>query len=120
MPRPLQGRVGGSAGAAEHRVAKHRIASALSRTTSRTRATALAAVIALALAGVPAMASAQESSLASLRSSIDATANQWFAAQAHSDDLDNQIELLSKTLSGEQHRVDRIRRIADQREVQIY
>jgi predicted nucleic acid-binding Zn-ribbon protein len=120
MPRPLPGRVGGSAGAAEHRVAKHRIAIALSRTTSLTRATALACVIALALAGVPAIASAQESSLSSLRTSIDATANQWFAAQAHSDNLDNQIALLSKRLSDEERRVDRIRKIADQRAVTIY
>ena len=122
MPRPLQGRVGDSAGAAEHRVAKHRIAIALSRTTSLTRATALASVIALALAGVPAIAAAQESpgSLSSLRSSIDATAGQWFAAQARSDNLDNQIELLSKTLSEEEHRVDRIRAIVDKRAVQIY
>jgi len=68
------------------------------------------------------MAAAQESpgSLSSLRSSIDATANQWFAAQARSDNLDNQIELLSKTLSDEAHRVDRIRGIADKRAVQIY
>jgi hypothetical protein len=122
MPRPPNGRVGGSAGAAEHRVARHRIALALSRSTSFTRATALACVVALALAGVPAIAAAQASStsLSDLRSSIDATANQWFAAQARSDNLDRQVELLSRTLSAEEQRVARIRSIADKRAVQIY
>ncbi|MDQ1479372.1 MAG: resuscitation-promoting factor RpfB [Actinomycetota bacterium] len=122
MPRPPNGRVGGSAGAAEHRVARHRIALALSRSTSFTRATALACVIALALAGVPAIAAAQASStsLSGLRASIDATANEWFAAQARSDNLDRQVELLSRTLSEEEQRVARIRGIADKRAVQIY
>jgi peptidoglycan hydrolase CwlO-like protein len=122
MPRPPNGRVGGSAGAAEHRVARHRIALALSRSTSFTRATALACVVALALAGVPAIAAAQASStsLSDLRASIDATANQWFAAQASSDNLDRQVELLSRTLSAEEQRVARIRSIADKRAVQIY
>ncbi|HTK15081.1 MAG TPA: transglycosylase family protein, partial [Acidimicrobiia bacterium] len=108
--------------AAEHRVARHRIALALSRSTSFTRTTALACVVALALAGVPAIAAAQTSStsLSSLRASIDATANQWFAAQARSDNLDRQVELLSRTLSAEEQRVARIRGIADKRAVQIY
>jgi peptidoglycan hydrolase CwlO-like protein len=122
MPRPPNGRVGGSAGAAEHRVVRHRTAIALSRSTSFTRATALACVVALALAGVPAIAAAQASStsLSALRASIDATANQWFAAQARSDNLDRQVELLSRTLSEEEQRVARIRGIADKRAVQIY
>ena len=122
MSRPPSGRVGGSAGAAEHRVVQHRIASALSRTTTLTRATALGCVIALALAGVPAVAGAQTSStsLSSLRAAIDTTANQWFAAQARSDSLDSQIQVLSNTLTDEQRRVDRIREIADKRAVQIY
>jgi peptidoglycan hydrolase CwlO-like protein len=122
MPRPPNGRVGGSAGAAEHRVARHRIALALSRSTSLTRATALACVVALALAGVPAMAGAQASStsLSSLRADIDATANQWFAAQARSYELDRQVEFLTKNLSDEEQRVARIRGIADKRAVQIY
>lgn len=122
MPRPLPGRVGGSAGAAEHRVARHRIALALSRTTSLTRATALACVVALLLAGVPAIAAAQESptTLSGLRAAIDTTAGQWFAAQVRSDELGRQIELLSKTLADEEHHVARIREIADKRAVQIY
>src|SRR5690348_6098270 len=109
MPRPLPGRVG-SAGAAEHRYMKHRIARALSRTTSVTRATALACVVALLLAVGPAIATAQESptSLSGLRGAIDTTAGQWFAAQARSDNLNRQIELLSKTVADEEHHVARI------------
>jgi len=122
MPRPLPGRVGGSAGAAEHRVAKHRIALALSRTTTRTRVTALGCVIALALAGAPTAAAAQTSaaSLPSLRAAIDFTANQWFAAQARAYELDRQIQLLDKTLVDEEQRVAGIRAIADKRAIQIY
>jgi peptidoglycan hydrolase CwlO-like protein len=101
---------------------KHRIASALSRTTTLTRVTALACVVALALAGVPAIATAQASStsISSLRAAIDVTAEQWFAAQARADSLDQRIELLTKTLSDEEERVARIREIADKRAVQIY
>jgi septal ring factor EnvC (AmiA/AmiB activator) len=103
---------------------KHRFAFALSRTTSltRTRATALACVVALAFAAVPAVAAAQESStsVSSLRAAIDSTANEWFAAQSHSEELDRQIELLSTTLRTEEQRVDRIRVIANKRAVQIY
>ena len=121
MPRPLPGRVGGSAGAAEHRVAKHRIAIALSRTTTLTRATALGCVVALALAGAPSAAAAQTSqSLSSLRAAIDSTAGLWFAAQARADALDRQIHVLDKTLADEEHRVAGIRTIADKRAVQIY
>ncbi len=101
---------------------KPRIALALSRTTSLTRATALACIVALLLAGVPAIATAQESpaTLSGLRAAIDTTAGQWFAAQARSDDLGRQIELLSKTVTAEEQRVARIREIANQRAVQIY
>jgi len=122
MPRPPKGRVGGSAGAAEHRVAKHRIALALSRTTTLTRVTALACVVALSIAGAPTAAAAQTSpaSRSSLRASIDATANLWFAAQARADALDRQIQLLDKTLADEEQRVAGIRAIADNRAVQIY
>ena len=122
MPRPLIGRVGRSAGAAEHRVARHRIAIALSRTTSLTRATALGCVVALALAGAPAVAAAQASSpsVATLRAAIDATANQWFAAQRHAADLDQQIQILSRTLADEEQHVARIREVADARAVQVY
>src|SRR5258708_6066536 len=122
MPRPLQGRVGGSAGAAEHRQVKHRIARALSRTTTLTRAIALGCVAALALAGVPAVAPAKESPspLRGLRAGTAAPPNQGSAPQPRSAALDRHIELLSKTLADEQHRVDRIRVIADKRAVQIY
>jgi hypothetical protein len=101
---------------------KHRFVLALSRTTTFTRATALACVVALALAGVPAIAAAQASSTStsSLRAAIDATAEQWFAAQARANSLDRRIELLTKTLSDEEERVARIREIADKRAVQIY
>jgi prefoldin subunit 5 len=128
MPRPPEGRVGGSAGAAEHRVAKHRIALALSRTTTLTRvtaltrATALGCVVALSLAGAPTAAAAQasSSSISSLRAAIDSTAGQWFAAQARADALDRQIQLLDKTLADEEQRVAGIRELADKRAVQIY
>jgi septal ring factor EnvC (AmiA/AmiB activator) len=122
MPRPLHGRVGRSAGAAEHRVLKHRIAIALSRTTSLTRATALACVLALALAVVPSAAGAQDapSSMSSLRAAIDETADAWFAAETRAATLDRQIQLLTKTLADEEQRVDEIRAIADRRAVQIY
>jgi invasion protein IalB len=101
---------------------KHRIAIALSRTTSLTRATALGCVIALALAGAPSVAAAQTApaSVTSLRAAIDATAEQWFAAQARSAGLDRQIQLLAQTLSDEEQRVAGIREIADKRAVQIY
>jgi hypothetical protein len=94
----------------------------LSRTTTLKRAGALACVVALALAGVPAFAAAQATGHApsSLRDAIDATADQWFAAQARADDLDRRIELLSKTLSHQEERVDEIRAIANKRAVQIY
>jgi prefoldin subunit 5 len=122
MPRPPTGRVGRSAGAAEHRVDRHRIARALSRTTSLTRATALACVVALSLAGAPAVAAAQQStnSIASIRAAIDTTAGQWFAAQRRAAELDRQIQLLGKTLADEEQRVAAIREIADARAVQIY
>lgn len=122
MPRPPTGRVGRSAGAAEHRKVRHRIAIALSRTTSLTRATALGCVIALALAGTPAIAAAQTlpASVASIRAAIDASANRWFAAQHRADGLDLEIQLLDKTLAGEQGRVAKIREIADARAVQVY
>src|SRR5258708_4005082 len=101
MPRPPKGRVGGSAGAAEHRVAKHRIALALSRTTTLTRVPALGWAAALATAGAPRAAAAQPppASLSSRRASIAATANLWFAAQARADALDRQIQLLDATLA---------------------
>jgi hypothetical protein len=122
MPRPPNGRVGRSVGAAEHRVIEHRMALALSRTTSRTRATALACVVALALAGAPAVAAAQtsSSSVAGIRSSIDTSANQWFAAQRRAADLDRQIQLLDKELASEQQRVAQISKVADARAVQVY
>lgn len=122
MPRPPTGRVGRSAGAAEHRVERHRIARALSRTTSLTRATALACVVALSLAGAPAVAAAQAStnSVAGIRAAIDTTATRWFEAQSRAAELDRQIQLLSKTLAAEEQRVAAIREIADARAVQIY
>jgi Transglycosylase-like domain len=122
MPRPLSGRVGRSAGVAEHRIARHRIARALSRTTTFTRATALVCAVAFALAGTPAVASARTSStsLTSLRAAIDKTAAQWFAAQVRAAELDRQIQLLTKTLTDEEARVAGIRAIADRRAVQIY
>ena len=122
MPRPLIGRVGRSAGAAEHRVTQHRFALALSRTTSFTRATALGCVVALALAGAPAAAAAQTSSgsLASIRAAVDATAARWFAAQRHSVELDLEIRTLEKTLAAAQERIAGIREIANERAIQIY
>jgi len=122
MPRTLIGRVGRSAGAAEHRVARHRIGIALSRTTSLTRATALGCVVALVLAGAPALAAAQTASpsVTTIRAAIDATANQWFAAQRHAAELDQQIQMLSRTLADEEQHVARIREIADARAVQVY
>src|SRR4051812_39310327 len=104
MPRPLPGPVGRSAGAAEHRVNKHRIAIALSRTTTFTRVTALGCVLALLLVGIPGAAGAQDSpsSVSGLRAAIDSTADAWFAAEARAADLDRDIELLSKTLADEE------------------
>jgi peptidoglycan hydrolase CwlO-like protein len=122
MPRPLNGRVGRSAGVAEHRVAKHRFVRSLSRTTSTTRASALICVVALAIAGAPNVAGAQTSadSLAQTRSAIDNTANQWFAAQREAADLDLQIEARDQTITQAEHRVDHLRGIANARVVELY
>src|SRR3954454_13516546 len=100
MPRPPQGRVGRSAGVAEHRFTRLRCVTRLSRTTSLRRFGAIACISALALAGAPAASNAQtsEQSLASARSAIDATANRWFAAQREAADLDAKITTLTNTM----------------------
>ena len=94
----------------------------LSRTTNRTRVIALACIAALGLTAVPNAASAQEStsSLAATRAAIDATAAQWFAAQRRLNDLDLQIQTLSKTLAPTEARVDRLRELAGARAVELY
>ena len=122
MPRPLTGRVGRSAGVAEHRVARHRSFIRLSRTTTFTRFAALGCVAALALAGAPSAVGAQTSSgsIAATRSAINATADQWFAAQRQSADLDLQIETLTNTLAQLQPKVDQLRQVADTRAVELY
>ena len=121
MPRTPKGRVGRSTGVAEHRFTKHRCISWLSRTTPITRASAVACVVALAIAGTPSGASAQASgSIARTRAAIDATANQWFAAQHDVADLDLQIATLGKAMAGIEHRVNRLRRVADARAVELY
>src|SRR5580704_7292634 len=100
MPRTSPGRVGRSAGVAEHRVAKHRFVNRLSRTTRLTRASALACVVALACAATPTSASAQTAneSLAQLRAAIDTTASQWFAAQREATNLNVEIQTLTNTM----------------------
>jgi hypothetical protein len=122
MPRTRKGRVGRSAGVAEHRVAKHRIVIRLSRTTRLTRVSALACVLALVLAGAPTSASAltASESLARTRAMIDATANQWFAAQREASSLDVQIKTLTEMIVTIGHRVDQLRGIADARAVELY
>ena len=122
MPRPPNGRVGRSTGVAEHRVARHRFFIRLSRTTTFTRASALACVAALALAGAPSEAVAQTSagSISGTRRAVDATASQWFAAQRQAADLDLQIATLTKTLAKLQPRVDRLRVDANSRAVALY
>lgn len=122
MPGPPNGRVGRKAGAAEHHEVKHRIGLALSHTTTRTRAAALACVVALAIAGTPAVAAAQTASptLASIRAAVDVTAGQWFAAQSRAADLDRQIQMLTKTLADDQQRVAGVGAVASRRAVQIY
>lgn len=122
MPRPLKGRVGRSAGVAEHRVARHRIVTRLSRTTTFTRVSALACVVALALAGAPSAVAAQTSSgsIAGTRRAVDATATEWFAAQRQAADLDLQIQTLTRTLATLQPHVDALRHVADARAVELY
>ncbi len=122
MPRTRNGRVGRSAGVAEHRVAKHRIVIRLSRTTRLTRLSALACVLALVLAGAPSSASAQTASesLAHTRAMIDTTANQWFAAQREASDLGVQIQSLTATMVTIGHRMDQLRGVADARAVELY
>jgi hypothetical protein len=121
MPRPLTGRVGRSAGVAEHRVARHRILIRLARTTPFTRVSALACVVALALAGAPSGAVAQTTqSVADARAAIDTTANQWFEAQRESAGIDLQIQTLSKKMSAMDARVADLRVAANARSVQLY
>ena len=122
MPRPPIGRVGRSTGVAEHRVARHRFFIRLSRTTTFTRLSALACVVALALAGAPSEVAAQTSSdsVAAARSAVDATAEQWFAAQRQADDLDLQIATLNSVVAKLQPKVDRLREVANRRAVQLY
>ena len=122
MPRPPKGRVGRSAGVAEHRFARHRSGIRLSRTTSFTHVSALACVIALAIAGAPSVAAAQAPppSPAQTRAAIDATANLWFAAQSRANSLDLQIQTLTQTLAEAGRRVARVRRVADARVVELY
>jgi peptidoglycan hydrolase CwlO-like protein len=123
MPRPPKGRVGRSAGVAEHRATRHRIVIRLSRTTTFTRVSALACVVALALAGAPSEVAAQTAasgSIDSTRRAVDTTATQWFAAQRQAADLDLQIETLTKTLAKLQPRVDQLREVANSRAVELY
>ncbi len=122
MPRPLSGRVGRSAGVAEHRVGKPRSVLRLSHTTALTRVCALACVAALALAGAPSAATAQTGapSLARTRAAIDATASQWFAAQRKVAELDAEIQTLTETLAPTEQRVAQLRHIADARAVELY
>jgi peptidoglycan hydrolase CwlO-like protein len=107
---------------AEHRVARHRIVIRLTRTTTFTRVSAFACVVALALAGAPSEVAAQTSSgsIAGTRHAVDVTATQWFAAQRQASDLDLQIETLTKTLATLQPRVDRLREDANSRAVELY
>jgi peptidoglycan hydrolase CwlO-like protein len=106
---------------AEHRVAETRRVT-LSRTTNRTRLIALACIAALGFAAVPSAAGAQSSpeSLAATRAAVDALATQWFAAQRQVNELDLQIETLSKTLAPTEARVERLRRVAGARAVELY
>jgi Transglycosylase-like domain len=121
MPRTRKGRVGRSAGVAEHRVARHRTRIRLARTTSFTRVSALACVVALALAGAPGGAGAQASqSVADARAEIDTTAGQWFAAQTEAANLDLRIQTLTKTMATMNRRVDQLRVVANARSVELY
>ena len=120
MPRPPSGRVGGSAGVAEHRVAENRRAT-LSRTTTRIRVVALACVVALGFAVVPSAATAETgSSLAATRAAIDATASQWFAAQRDLTALDLKIHALDETLAPTEQRVAQLQQHADARALELY
>jgi hypothetical protein len=106
---------------AEHRVARHRTRIRLARTTSFSRISALACVVALALAGAPSGAGAQASqSVADARAQINSTANQWFAAQTESANLDVRIRTLTKTMATMGRRVDQLRVVANARSVQLY
>jgi septal ring factor EnvC (AmiA/AmiB activator) len=121
MPRPPNGRVGRSAGVAEHRVARHRTRIRLARTTSFSRVSALACVVVLALAGSPSRAGAQAAqSVADARARIDTTASQWFGAQTEAANLDVRIETLTKTMATMGRRVDELRVVANARSVQLY
>ena len=122
MPRTRNGRVGRSTGVAEHRLGKLRRVSKLSRTTPLMRASAVVCVLALALAGAPHAVSAQTSSesIADTRAAIDTAANQWFAAQRKVADLDLEIQGLTKTMATAQTRVDKYRKVADARAVELY
>ena len=122
MPRPSHGRVGRSGGAAEHRVARHRSVITLARTTTPIRVGAVLCAVALALSIAPVVASAQTSagSLARTRAAIDATANQWFAAQRDATALDVEIQTLTRTLTETEHQVAGLRGVADARVVALY
>jgi hypothetical protein len=83
---------------------------------------ALACVAALGLAALPSAAGAQSAteSLAATRAAIDELANQWFAAQQRVNDLDLQIQTLSETLAPTEAKVERLRRIAGARAIELY
>jgi septal ring factor EnvC (AmiA/AmiB activator) len=106
---------------AEHRDAESRRFT-LSRTTTRSRVIALACVAALGFAAFPSAAHAQSAteSLAATRAAIDDLANQWFAAQHRVNDLDLQIKTLSETLAPTEAKVERLRRIANARAIELY
>src|SRR3954470_1528871 len=122
MPRPPNGRVGDSACVGGDRIARHRFFNRLSRTTTFTRLSALACVAALALAGAPSEVAAQTSSdsVAGARRAVDATADQWFAAQRQAADLQLQIQTLDQVVAKLQPKVDQLRDVANERAVQLY
>ncbi len=99
-----------------------RCVSRLSRTTPLTLASVVACVLALALVGAPSAVSAQTASesIARTRAAIDTAANQWFAAQRKVADLDVQIQTLTATMATTQVRVDKLRKVADARAVELY
>jgi TolA-binding protein len=106
---------------AEHRDAECRRVT-LSRTINRSRVIALACVAALGLTALPSAAAAQSAteSITETRAAIDDLANQWFAAQRRVNDLDLQIRTLTETLAPTEAKVERLRRIANARAIELY
>ena len=123
MPRPRKGRVGRSAGVAEHRRSEaplchqavaddhHSPARARSRASSRSRSRARRR-------GRRRRPRAGRSRALAPRSTRPRT--EWFAAQRQAADLDVQIQTLDQDDGPVERHVDKLRTIADARAVELY